>query len=385
VNEAILKSPQAIQALLAVLGFAFALAGHSHALAQASDQVYTVANYPVEATAESAIAAKRKAIEDGRQRAFRSLLKRLVPVTAYARLDKVAAIDTRALLASVAVRSEGEPTTRYLAALDYAFMPERVRDLLRRNALPFIDEQAPATTLVTVYRAPEASSGSLPAEMAQDQGSSLWQSLWGDLDITNALTPLSVALVSPRIRPDVIDALLSGDAGALRIFAGEHGASANREQIVVAVAEPDPATRRLKVTLVGQDAVRELDLRQSYHIFDGDLAYAMELAAVVGHGILEGRWKALKAATALTSGEGTPAGALQPLQIWVTYNSFAQWRSIQKVLHETPGVTDLTVGGQSARSASIALQFPGGGEGLRTALAPRGLMLESENGAWVLR
>ena len=47
----------------------------------ANDNVYTVGNYPVDARAANAVAAKERALADGQQAAFRSLLKRLVPVT----------------------------------------------------------------------------------------------------------------------------------------------------------------------------------------------------------------------------------------------------------------------------------------------------------------
>src|SRR5688572_24179543 len=40
---------------------------------RAADTVYTIANYPVEASAENAVAAKDRAIGDGQQAAFRSL------------------------------------------------------------------------------------------------------------------------------------------------------------------------------------------------------------------------------------------------------------------------------------------------------------------------
>ena len=48
--------------------------------AQAAETVFTVGNYPVEARADNAVAAKTQALADGQQAAFRSLLKRLVPV-----------------------------------------------------------------------------------------------------------------------------------------------------------------------------------------------------------------------------------------------------------------------------------------------------------------
>jgi len=57
--------------------------------AAANDDVYTVGNYPVDAQAANAVAAKDKALADGQQAAFRSLLKRVVPVTDYDRLKRL--------------------------------------------------------------------------------------------------------------------------------------------------------------------------------------------------------------------------------------------------------------------------------------------------------
>src|SRR5689334_605703 len=54
-----------------------------------ADAAYTVANYPVDATAANAVAAKDQALAEGQQAAFRSLLKRIVPVTAYKQLTKM--------------------------------------------------------------------------------------------------------------------------------------------------------------------------------------------------------------------------------------------------------------------------------------------------------
>jgi len=59
---------------------------------QAADTVFIVAKYPVEARADNAVAAKTQALADGQQAAFRSLLKRLVPVTAYPRIRRLASV-----------------------------------------------------------------------------------------------------------------------------------------------------------------------------------------------------------------------------------------------------------------------------------------------------
>lgn len=383
-NEATWKTPAAASAAVGVLAAVSILSCLAAGHAAANDKVFTVANYPVEATAKTAIDAKRKAITDGQQQAFRSLLKRLIPVTEYGSLSKLQKTDAKAFVASVAVRSEGEPTTRYIASLDYAFMPDRVRDLLRRSAVPFVDAQAPKLPLVLVYQAPTANGRRVPKDMSAQNGSALWLSVWRDLDLENALTPLAVTPVSGRIRPDVVTGAAKADGAALRILATEHAGATGGDRVVIAIAAPHPGTGRLNITLGGNDAVGPMAIEQSYPIQDGDLAYTMELAAVVIQGILEGRWKVLKARS-VPGGVATPSAALQPVQVWVTYHSFAQWRSIQQVFYEIPGVTDLRIGGQSARSASIALRYPGGGGGLRAALAQRGLTLEQESGVWVLR
>src|SRR5262245_54591462 len=71
--------------------------------ATASDKVYTVANYPVDAVAENAVAAKKKALDDGQQAAFRSLLKRLIPVTAFSRAKQFESVQAGELVDSVRV------------------------------------------------------------------------------------------------------------------------------------------------------------------------------------------------------------------------------------------------------------------------------------------
>jgi hypothetical protein len=155
-------------------------------------------------------------------------------------------------------------------------------------------------------------------------------------------------------------------------------------QIVIAIAQPDPSSRRVRVVFAGRDAVGVFHLHRSYRIFDGDLAYTLELAAVVGQGIVEGRWKAIKARIA-PGGAINLSAPLAPVQIWVSYQGLQQWQSIQQVLRETPGVADLRIGGQTARNATVALRFPGGGAALSTALSAQGLTLEFANGGWMLR
>jgi Uncharacterized protein conserved in bacteria (DUF2066) len=380
VNECKFARAPVVAALLGLTALWNAAAPGTAAAARQDDRVYTIANYPVDATAESAIAAKEKAVAQGRRHAFRSLLKRLVPVTEYARLEEFKALDPRPYIASVKIRSEDRPTTRYVANLDFAFLPDRVRDLLRQRAVPFVDEQAPQTVLVAVYLPPGKDSGRPTAQMSLKSGGALWSSVWRDLDLANALAPLKLGSPSPDLSGAAIEAIARGDLSALSTIGNTYGTG----RIVLAIAQPEPANRRVSVVLAGHDAVGPFHLHRAYKIFDGDFAYTLELAAVVGQGIIEGRWKVREARAAPGAGINLSA-PLEPVQVWVTYQGLQQWQSIQQVLRETPGVTDLRIGGQTARSASLALRFPGGGQALSSTLAAQGLTLEFVNGAWVLR
>jgi len=348
------------------------------------ERVFTIGNYPVDATAKSAVKAKRAAIAMGRQRAFGALLKRLIPVTAYNRIKELKTIDALPFLASVGVRSEERLPTRYSAGLDYEFSPKAVREMLLQHSVPFVEVAAPQTTVVVVYAAPQGYSGRLPQNMAQQKGQKLWKSVWADLDIKNALAPVKLAVRLAQIHPDAMANLAKGDFSSLRIFTGEY----QSERVVLALARPDPQTARLNVVFSGQDAVGTFYMRRSYRIFDGDVAYSLELAAVIGLGVLEGRWKARKVqrfSGGKAGGRGGNFATSQPVQLWVTFHSLDQWQSIRKIITETPGVTNLVVGGLTAQGATVALKYRGGGNGLKAALASRGLNLESRNGSWILR
>ena len=340
--------------------------------AQASDNVYTVANYPIEANAENAVAAKEKALAEGQQAAFRSLLKRLIPVTAYPQAKRLASVKGADLVEGVKVRSERNSSTDYIASFDFSFQAKGVRDLLRREGIPFTDDQAPAVTLVPVWR---SAPGQPPREEAA------WTNVWKGLDLENALTPIKLQPLSKSIRPETINALAAGDGSALRALAAQY----NTEYVLLAFAEPDTTAGRLSVTLAGTDAVGAITLKRPYRIDAGDPAYASELAAVIALRTLEGRWKAVKVrggpASVATGGGG---GGDTDLLIAVQFRGMSEWQDISRKLAATPGVEELDVAGLSARGARVTLRYAEGAQQLADELARQGLNLRNTSGNWVL-
>lgn len=346
------------------------------------DKVFTIGNYPVEARAADAVTAKERAIAEGQQAAFRSLLKRLVPVTAYGRLSELRDTNASSFITGFSVRSERNSTTEYIASYDFTFQAGAVREFLEAEGIPFLDRQAEPLTLIPVYRPPpdaEAQSGSF----SEARGSDAWLYAWKALDLSNALTPVALTPLRKDTPHETVQAVLDGDVGAARRL----GADYQARLLVLAILEPEASGARIRVTLAGYDAAGMFVLARSYRLHGTDLAYTAEAAAVTSLGIIEGRWKAVAnrhESQRMNAGPaaGVPGGGLR---IAVEFANMTQWQVISRQLAQTPNVSDLEVEGLSARGARISLRYPAGPERLATALAEYGLALRAtREGAWVL-
>lgn len=365
---------------VALLGLALA---PQHAVARGS-QVFTVANYPVEATAEDAVAAKAKAHSEGQQAALGALLKRIVPVTAYNRLDRLTALRAADFIDGVAVRSERNSRTRYIASLDFSFQADAVRDLLHREGVPYVEQQAPRMVLVPILTQP----GGEGDEKYRPAGGR-WSDVWQGLDLDNTLTPLKVEALKPSIQDDTISAALAGDDRVERVLAGAY----NVDFVVLAVAEVDQPGGKLAVTIAGVDPAGLMTWRRSYRIADGDVAYAMEFAAVVTQGVLEGRWKVARLENSSEFGGGAAsrgvygysAGGGADVHMAAHFTSQSEWDDIRGRLLNMPGVENLRIGAVSDQSAELSLSYPGGGQSLALALGRQGLLLTDGGGFWALR
>ncbi len=383
-------APTAVLTGVVLAGLAGAAA--SVAAAPAGDRAYTIANYPVEARAKNAVAAKETAIADGQKAAFRSLLKRIVPVTAYRSLERLGEVDAASLIDGVAVRSERNSATRYIASLDFSFQAAQVRDLLTRQGIPYVDTQAPQTLLVPLVRDAKSSGEVGPA-------SGTWASVWPSLDLTNTVTPVRIEALKPEIGADVLQGLEGDPTASVTALAAAYGT----DQVLVAIAEVDTAGQRVHVLLAGQDAVGPFSLKRSYRLNDGDVAYTLELAAVVSQGILEGRWKAVNergvpGAAAYGPGgfgDGGYGGAAyggaggfgggQDVAFEAEFAEKGEWDEMRRVLLEAPGIDDIRIGSVSAGRATISVKYPGGGPALAQALAGYGISLQNAGGVLVMR
>ena len=356
-------------------GAGLALACGAHTAAAAADTVFTVGNYPVEARAENAVAAKSRALADGQQAAFRSLLKRLVPVTSYQRLQPLRQVPAGDLVEGVSVRSERNSTTDYIASLDFSFQSKAVRDLLRREGIPFMDEQAPTLTLVPLWRSPasaapkEDSGVDQRVERPRSGACAHAREAAGPEEGDHARRPSmrwpkATAAPSARwSRPTAASSCswpwpsrISRPSGSTSRSRGATPSAPSCSSAPTASTRPIPATPA------------------SWRPWSRS---ASSRAA--------GRPSSLPVAAAATARrrQRHTAGD-SDLLIAVEFRGMSEWQDISRKLSATPGVEELEVAGLSARGARVTLRYAEGAERLADALAQQGLSLRNAGGNWVL-
>ena len=171
--------------------------------------VFTVGNYPVEARADNAVAAKDKALADGQQAAFRSLLKRLVPVTAYPRIRRLASIKAGDLIDGYKVRSERNSATR-IHRQPRLLVPVEGR---ARPAAPR-GHTLLGRAVADRDRHPGLAPTGRPAHRGDDP---TWTNIWKGFDLEHALTPVKLQTCARRSSLSTINALAGGDGTAIRV------------------------------------------------------------------------------------------------------------------------------------------------------------------------
>ena len=365
-----------------VLVTAFSLQPAPSALAK--DAVFSIQNFPIEAEAGNAVAAKRRAVAQGQRDAFASLLRRLVPVTSYKRLGAIQA-EPSAMILGFGVRTEQNSRTEYIARYDFNFSAPRVRAVLRKHGLPFVEEPAQPISIVPIFGVPNLVPGD-KAKFGAAKGvedarfGKAWVNAWKSLDLTNGLTPVQLRPKVTAITPDVIKGALNGDISMTDMLAGVFG-----QPTVFAFADISQDGKRWLFRLVGKDRVGVIDLTRAYTFVADDPDYSAENAAVVAFKVLEGRWKEVNKpqTVATTTSAGSVGG--EPVMIRVEYASPGDWLKLRTYLATLPGVGNFETGALSARGADVTLTYPGGGNALAAQLEKGNLQMYNDGQSWILR
>jgi hypothetical protein len=353
--------------------------------ARGADSLYTVAKISVDVTAKDAVAAREMGMAEAEQRAVMTVLKRIVPTSAYSSLPEISKDDIETLVNGVSIRSEQNSTTRYLAVLDISLNEQALQQFLQDQNISFSEARAPSISILPLM----LDGGSVKSEGAEG-----WREAWEDLDLSHSVTPATILRPRPDLDAGTVKAVLAGDPPALASMQEDY----NYGQLFIAVGELDHG--QFVTRLAGTDAVGPITFEQSDKL-TGDAKTAARNAAGIAFGVLENRWKMSQEgeapATEVKHEEGAGTGAEtegksnEPAEVprnvvaEVEFSGLKDWQDIRGRLMNIAGIQGLEVNSLSARAASITFDYAGSLGKLQTELGQNGFELGEKDGNFVLR
>ncbi len=410
-------------ALLALV----AQAGVAHA---AGDDVFIVARLPVQASGESATAAKDAAQASGRRRAMDHLLRRLTPQEDWVYLPSLAsgrpasAPANSAGKTAVAITSSGleslesgfevynekASSTSYRASITYRFKPEGVRRLLKNSKIPYSEAQTRVALVLPVL---QTDSG-----LYLWEGNNPWMAAWKGRSYTHELTPMTAPLgdledsrsISARQALDL-------NASALSVIAARYNVSqvviaharlvkrGSDNQLTVRLLNAYRESGKAAATAAASDVLGEEAGTENGEAQNETFTYAIEdddFATKVGE---------VLAQTTLTEATGNFPGlaeraiestiaryasgwkaktlidhskeALLPVSVF--YDRLEDWSKIRAALIATPLVGAVQVGALSRRGAEMNVRIFGDPAKVQVAMENQGIVFWTETGErWFL-
>lgn len=366
-----------IAAITLGLALAASFAGSLHA----AESLFDVAKVSIDTTAKDAVAAKEKGMAEAEQRALSVVLKRLVPLSAYAQLPELAKDDVSGLVTGVAIRSEQYSTTRYIASIDVSFNGQGVKQLLQSYGVGFSEARAPSISLLPIV---------IEKDSVTSSGAEGWREAWGDLDLSHSMTPATLVNPRPDLTAQTANAILAGDKDAFASLQGQYGDG----PFVIAVGQV--AGGEFVTRLVGADSVGEINFGGAQKLHGRSAKVAAREAAEIAFGVLENRWKVMQSEGAVPTEAGfeaeegprapaTPGEVPRNVAAVVEFSGLKDWQDIRGKLMNVQGLEALEVNSLSARTASITFDYAGSLGRLQSELGRSGFSMDDRDGTFVLR
>src|SRR5260370_39111716 len=154
--------------------------------ASTADDIFTVPDIAVDATANSALAAREAARIDGQRRAFGVLIERLTLAADRGRVPRLSDQQLTELVRDFEVANERSSAVRYLAAYTFRFRAGDVRRLLADAGVPFAETVSKPVVVLAVLRRCES------APMWDDPNP--WRGAWADRQVAAGPVPFLLPL-----------------------------------------------------------------------------------------------------------------------------------------------------------------------------------------------
>lgn len=336
--------------------------------APALAQAFTVRGIEIDATADTAFEAQRRALSEGQTLAAEQLIRRLtLPEDRMEAGSPPLSAETAAgLIAGLQIADEQRSATRYRGVLTVDFDRRAVRAYLSGLGIPYVESQAAPILAVPVL---EGAAGRRLWEGP-------WHQAWLEGGFDTALTPfvalgsrtdesgvpLGRSFLSARAAMDLDPATLSAlaqayDVDRVAVIVARSGGQAVRAAGTLVAFGPDGPTREPLESVASRGGFSDAARR-----------------------LVERREEVWKRAAVVRGGEEAE------LQLTLLFESLGEWRDLQRAVAGASLISDARLDALSRTGAAMTIVHRGAREQVRAELAARGARLEEdEDLGWTVR
>lgn len=386
---------------LLVLALSLGFSGVSRA---ETNPAYTVEGVEVDVTAENAVKAREKALDEAQVKAYRMLAERFLSPEEMAAFKDPDPITVSTLVQDFEVVKEQLSTKRYKGTYTIRFRPNAMRASMASKGVTYSDVPKKPVLVLPFYE--EAGSTVLWSD------ANPWMRAW-------KMLPQDKSMMQPTVVPlgDSEDIAQVGDADGLdydTMGVQELASRYNADDVAVVVASTEPTQTvegRLGINIYtngfeGPTFVQKIVVDQQ----PGETPEALYArAAAKVKSVLRGNWKANAAyvqtpaqpqttTTVTQTTYGHPpvyapqTGAapipytrpvLGPSTVYnahARFSSVQDWVRIKSTLDRTYGVQAVVIKALKPREALVDIRFAGNVSALQTALQNGGITLRAGNG-----
>jgi len=366
---------------IAILSLVLAVLAAAPAQAQLVD-AYAARAVPVDATAETAAAARVKAIAEAQRRGLRLVFERLVLAEDWPRLPRLNDRAIEPLVLGIEVDKERTSAVRYLAELTIRFKAAEMRELLRQAGVRFAETMSRPVVVLPVLIAAKGTEQTAILWSEENP----WRLAWADQPTGLGLVPLIVP-IGDLSDADLIDAeaALAGDQAKLGLIAQRYRAA---EAIVAVLKRTEDARGRnlvlqpslARYALGGAAAegtapeafpeARPVTVPATANLDERLAAIARDQGRAI-----EEQWKR---AHVLRFGQEQLLGMSLPL------SSLQDLVEARRRLSDVSGVRRVEVTAITRKRARLSVAYAGDPEQLRQAAAQKDLVLAPSPPDWEL-
>ncbi|MEQ8286841.1 DUF2066 domain-containing protein [Thalassospira sp.] len=334
-----------------------------------AQDIFTVSGVHVDESAETAAAAREKALEIGQRRAFEEVVARLTLPEDRAGLALPDTIEITNMVRDFGVSDEKTSSVRYIADMTVRFKDDELRRYLRFRDISFAELQSKPVMIVPVYR----TSGYVT--LWDDPNP--WREVWSRNIATSGLVPIKAPIGDlTDIGTVSAEQAENGAMDQLSMLAKRYGA----DVAVVASAEISGPTGgetvNVSVTRYDPNGAPQVFGVQESTLPDETLEEALVRAAKSVQDQLADGWKRANLINYSTGAS---------LMVFIPITGLQDWAKIEDKLVGLPVVRNSRVVAMSRREVQLSLEFVGSTDQLQTALNQQNLNLSRMGELWFIQ